>query len=74
MGKIEQAIKRMRWKAFFYMNPNGKNMQQTYGLKTLNCPPKIKELVSLERDLWNLAVKRRHQSYKEVKKALRCCR
>ena len=36
MDKIEQVIKRMRWKAFFYINPSRENMQQTYGLKTLN--------------------------------------
>ena len=44
----------MRWKAFFYVNPSSENMQQTYGLKTLNCPPKIKEMVLFERDLWDL--------------------
>ena len=32
-------------------------MQQTYGLKTLNCPPKIKEIVLFKRDLWNLVNK-----------------
>ena len=57
MDKIEQVIKRMRWKAFFYIYPNGEKFQQTYGLKTLNCPPKIKEMVSLEQDLWDLVNK-----------------
>ena len=32
-------------------------MQQTYGLKTLNCPRKIKEMVLFERDLWDLVNK-----------------
>ena len=32
-------------------------MQQTYGLKTLNCPPKIKEMVLFDRDLWELVNK-----------------
>ena len=57
MDKIEQVIKRMRWKAFFYINPSSEDMQQTYGLKTLNCPSKIKEMVLFERDLWDLVNK-----------------
>ena len=44
----------MRWKAFFYISPNGKNIQQTYGMKMLNSLPKIKEMDSFERDLWDL--------------------
>ena len=32
-------------------------MQETYGLKTCNCPPKIKEMVLFERDLWDLVNK-----------------
>lgn len=29
-------------------------MQQTYGFETLNCPPKIKEIILFERELWDL--------------------
>lgn len=43
----------MRWKAIFFINPNKDNMKQMYGLKALICSPKIKEMVSLERDLIN---------------------
>ena len=57
MDKIKQVIKRMRWKPFFYIKPSSKNMQQTYALKTLNCPPKIKEIVSFEQDFWDLVNK-----------------
>ena len=57
MDKIEQVIKRMRRKAFFYINPSRENMQQTYGLRTLNCPQKVKEMVLFERDLWDLVNK-----------------
>ena len=32
-------------------------MEETYGLKSLNCPPKIKEMVPFEKDLWNLVDK-----------------
>ena len=54
---MEQVIKRMRWKYFFYINPSGENMQHIYGVKTLNSPPRIKEMVSLKRDLWDLVNK-----------------
>ena len=33
------------------------NTQETYDLKSLNCPPKIKEMVLFEKKLWNLANK-----------------
>ena len=33
------------------------NTQETYNLKSLNCPPKIKEMVLFEKKLWNLANK-----------------
>ena len=53
IDKIDQVIERMRWKAFFYMN-RSENTQETYGLKSLNCPPKIIEIVPFKKDLWNL--------------------
>ena len=57
MHKIKQVIKCMRWKAFFYINLSGESMQQTYGLKMLSCPLKIKEMISFEWELWNLVNK-----------------
>ena len=53
IDKIDQVIERMRWKAFFYMN-RSENTQETYGLKSLNCPQKIIEIVPFKKDLWNL--------------------
>ena len=47
----------MIWKTFFYINPSGKNMQSTYGLSKLNCPPKTKKMVSFEQGLWDLVNK-----------------
>ena len=32
------------------MNVSEGNMQETYGLKRLNCFPKIKEIVPFEKD------------------------
>lgn len=50
-------IKFIKWKALFYINPSGKNMQETCSLKTLNCHPKIKEMVLFETDQWDLVNK-----------------
>ena len=50
MDKIDQVIKRMRWKDFFYTNKS-EETQEIYGFKSLNCPQKIKEMVPFEKDL-----------------------
>ena len=54
MEKIELVIKRIRWKAFFYKQGSNKFIPQNYGLKTFNCPPKIKDITNFENDLTNL--------------------
>ena len=56
MDKIDQVIKRMRWKTFFYTN-RSEDAQETYGLKSLNCPHKVKEMVPFEKDIWNIVNK-----------------
>ena len=63
MDKINHVIKRMRWEAFFYKN-RSEDTQETYGLKSLNCPPKIKEMVPFEKDLWNLVNKLKFRKIK----------
>ena len=65
MDKNDQVIKRMRWKAFFYMN-RSEDTQETYSLKSLNCPPKNKEMVPFEKDLWNLVNKLKFRKIKKV--------
>ena len=55
MNRINQVIKRMRWKAFFYVNRSEDNTQGIFGLKTLNCTPK--SIILFEKDVWNLANK-----------------
>ena len=52
--KIELVIKRMRWNAFFYEQGNNKYIPDNYGLKSLNCPPNIKEMTNFENDLTNV--------------------
>ena len=48
MDKIDQVIKRMRWKAFFYMN-KCEDTQETDGLKLLNCPPKNQRMGTVRK-------------------------
>ena len=56
--KIESVIKRMRWKAFFHLNKNGKNEIETekFGFKSKNCPPQRKVLQNFEKDLYNTII------------------
>ena len=60
MDKIELVIKRMRWKAYFYdkgnknNNNDNENIPETYGLKTQQCPPQVKELTAFENELLEL--------------------
>ena len=60
MEKIELVIKRMRWKAHFYNERKDakenetQTKLETYGLKFLNCPPQVKELIQFESDLLDI--------------------
>ena len=51
--KVEKVIKRMRWKAFYFDNdaPDDEERKETYGFKTLNCPPQHNDLKNFENDL-----------------------
>ena len=60
MEKIELRIKRMRWKAHFYNERKDAKenethtISETYGLKSLNCPPQVRELIQFESDLLDI--------------------
>ena len=53
--KIEELIKRMRWKAIFYLNKDQLNSNNSsnerYGLRSSKCPSQVKELIPFENDL-----------------------
>ena len=50
--KIESFIKRMRWKAHFYLKKNTSHTSYiNYGCKTQNYPSQFKELQNFEKDL-----------------------
>ena len=59
MAKIELVIKRMRWKAFFFLKNNSdianeEPSPENFGLKSLKCPPQIKELIPFEEELLDI--------------------
>ena len=53
LSKTEQFIQRLRWKAFFFLNPDtNKPDLRTFGFKTEKSAPQIKELSEFENDLY----------------------
>ena len=62
--KIEMVVKKMRWKALCINNKNEK-VKNTYGLKSFNCPPQVKELIPFENDLIDLVRKIKFNNYKK---------
>lgn len=53
--KVESLIKRMRWRAFFFLKgdptDDGHDAKDKFGFKTPKCPPRIEELEPFEEDL-----------------------
>ena len=51
--QTESVIKRMRWKTFFYLNPDKRPRKQkeTFGFKSRNTPPQVAEMIKFEDDL-----------------------
>ena len=62
IAKIELFMKKLRWKAIFFIN-NSKETTEScasgsvYGLKSNKCPPQLKELLPSEDDLIDLVKK-----------------
>ena len=60
LKEIELVMKRMRWKAHFYNKKKDAKENETqtipenYGLKSLNRPPQVKELIQLESNLLDI--------------------
>ena len=61
LEKTEALIKRMRWKAIFFLSENegddeeSPETPETYGLPSKKCPAQVKELIPFENDLLKLA-------------------
>ena len=58
--KVEDFIKKIRWKAIFFMKggnqaePTAHKTGFKFGLNSTKCPPQVKELVPFEEDLIKL--------------------
>ena len=58
--KTESFLKRMRWKAHFYLtktddvNTTNRESLKNFNLKSDNTPPQIAELTSFENDMYDL--------------------
>ena len=53
MEKIESVVKRMQWKAYFYLNKETQEKQQknTFGFKSRHHPPQCNLLEKFEKDV-----------------------
>ena len=56
IDKIESVIKRMRWKAFFFLKDNNSNetARETFGFKSKRHPAQITEMQCFEKDLLDM--------------------
>ena len=56
MEKIESVIKRIRWKAYFYLNKETQEKQQknTFGFKSRPHPPQCNLLEEFEKDVFDI--------------------
>ena len=53
--KVEDFTKRLRWRVFYFLNPDAKpDHKETYGFKSSKSPPSIPQLKPFEEDLLKL--------------------
>ena len=63
--KTEHFLRRMRWKAYHFLNPTESTTEETYGFKSRNSPPRVNELIPLEDGVLNLI---QNIQFKDVKR------
>ena len=56
IDQVEKVLQRIRWKTFFFLNPQNKDKPQPerYGFKTPHNAPQSRELVNFEADVTHL--------------------
>ena len=55
LSKTENFIQRLRWKAYFFLNPDQKKSDiKTFGFKTEKSAPQVRQLVNFETDLYSI--------------------
>ena len=53
--KTEHLCRRMRWKAYFFLNPEAKDHQkETFGFSSKNTPPQIPAMLTFEKRLLSM--------------------
>ena len=52
--KTESFLKCLRWKAFFFDNPDSRNDKKTYGFLSQRTPPQNPSLAAFEDDMYSL--------------------
>ena len=52
--KMENFLKRMRWKALAFLGKLKGSDKDNYGFKTAKCPSLVKELVPIENDMMDM--------------------
>ena len=64
IDKIESLVRRMRWRAFYYLNQQKceNEIKQTFGFKSRKCLPPCSDLIPFEKDLLDMvtSLKFRH--------------
>ena len=51
ISKTEKVMKRMRWKCLDFLGKLNSNNVESYGFKSVKCPPAIQEMIDFENDL-----------------------
>ena len=51
IGKVEDLLKRMRWKLYWFQNVGTKEKINTFGFKSTNYPPAMQELKAFEDEM-----------------------
>ena len=56
ISKIEKVLKRMRWRTLEFTGKlEASSDKETYGFRSLKCPPTVAELSNFENDLMLMA-------------------
>ena len=51
ISKVENVLKRMRWKALEFLGKLNSVQKETYGFPSRKCPPVVNELTNFENDV-----------------------
>ena len=68
IDKTEHLCTRMRWKAYFFLNPDAKgNQKETFAFNSKNTPPQIPAMSNFERRLPRLLNTIENIKFRKVK-------